>query len=121
VSVGLYFTIGYLLFGTYKFATEVPPAANLAIELAERNERIAKEIGTPLTLSYFWGGKSTETELSASLPVSGPNGKGTLVVRAVRTSDGWKVLLLDGVIGEQWLEPFPIINAFTENENNSNN
>mmetsp|Transcript_30432 Transcript_30432/g.59574 ORF Transcript_30432/g.59574 Transcript_30432/m.59574 type:complete len:329 (+) Transcript_30432:2-988(+) len=109
ITVAIYFGLGYITYGAYQFLTEVPPGATLAVELAEKNEEIKNQVGTPLSLSYFWGGKSERDQLVAELPVTGPKGKATLRVRAVRTQDGWQMLLLDAIVNGQWQTPISVL------------
>ncbi|GAB5360448.1 hypothetical protein AAMO2058_000629000 [Amorphochlora amoebiformis] len=108
VAYAIYFALGYLTWGAYKFATEVPPGATIAMNLAEKHDKVIQEVGVPLSLSYLWGGRSTSNELVATLPVYGPKGKATLRVRAVRVAEGWKILMLDCITEKDKFSPFEI-------------
>eukprot|EP00466_Bigelowiella_natans_P002835 jgi/Bigna1/86544/estExt_fgenesh1_pg.C_110166 len=112
ITCVIYFGLGWVLHGVVSFITDIPPGAYLAKEIAEKSPRIIEEVGTPLSLSYMWSGNSSENQLVANFPVKGPKGKATLVVRAVRVEEGWKMLILDAVLNDQWLEPVAILNEF---------
>ncbi len=117
VSAMLYGALALTVYKAYRFAVDEPPATAMILAEAERNSEIKERVGSPLKLSFMWSGNSDKGQLVADLPVTGPKGKATLRVRAVNIpNEGWRILMLDAIVGSEWGRPIPILDPAVPSE-----
>jgi hypothetical protein len=71
---------------------------NLAIQTAKSNRKMVERLGQPLKKGWFVSGDIEVTPVSGhaelAIPVSGPNGNGTLYVEAHKRAGLWHLELL---------------------------
>jgi hypothetical protein len=87
-------------------------AYQLAVERATESPAVAAKLGKPLHIGSFVSGNvhfsGTEGSAALSIPVSGPNGKGKIMVAGKKHANRWtfETLELD-VTGQD--EPIPLL------------
>ncbi|WP_271406354.1 cytochrome c oxidase assembly factor Coa1 family protein [Tenacibaculum soleae] len=86
------FGIGAAFFGISEIITNATPVEH-AIKQAEKNEKVRSFLGEPIEKNGIPSGNisinNDEGDVDFSIPISGPNGKGTLIVRGIRTNGEW--------------------------------
>ena len=89
--------LGACLFGAAEFAFAFPDPLPSFLERASRNDEVAQALGTPLWRLPWWSGKVTGKEVSASVPVVGSRGWGTLRAKAYRfaAEKPWEAFVLE--------------------------
>ncbi len=85
-------------FAIASFATSTSEVTIKAFDIAQRNTTLQKTLGSPLHRGRFVSGSIETTPASGhaelAIPVSGPNGGGTLYVEAHKQAGLWKLDLL---------------------------
>jgi hypothetical protein len=102
---GTFGAVTYL--GVSKLITE-SPVFKLALEKAEKNPEVATTLGTPLHAGFGVSGSLNETNgdgnADFSIPLEGPKGKGSLVVRATGRNGKWDYATLQVEAGGKTIE-----------------
>lgn len=83
------FLIISIVFGALKSSD----AYKAALDKAKADPRVVSALGTPITDGFFVGGKTnvsgTSGQADMTVPISGPNGKGTLYFVATKFAGKW--------------------------------
>ena len=83
------FLIISVVFGALKSSD----AYKAALEKAKADPRVVSALGTPISDGFFVGGKTnvsgTSGQADMTVPISGPNGKGTLYFVATKFAGKW--------------------------------
>ncbi|QXP72905.1 hypothetical protein H0I31_04190 [Tenacibaculum sp. AHE15PA] len=86
------FGIGAAFFGISEMITNATPV-EYAIEQASKNKEVLRYLGEPIEKYGIPSGNisinNDEGDVDFSIPISGPNGKGTLIIRGIRTNGEW--------------------------------
>ncbi|MDO6812695.1 cytochrome c oxidase assembly factor Coa1 family protein [Tenacibaculum soleae] len=86
------FGIGAAFFGISEIITNATPVEH-AIKQAEKNKKVRSFLGEPIEKYGIPSGNisinNNDGDVDFSIPISGPNGKGTLIVRGIRTNGEW--------------------------------
>ncbi len=73
-----------------------------AVTAASNNAEVIDALGQPIDTGMFFSGSVNVNDSSGdaeiSIPLSGPNGKGTLYVQAVKTAGNWEYTILEVAI-----------------------
>ena len=87
-----------------------------ALEATQQNEEVVLLLGEPIETHGMMQGNINTSGSSGgadlTIPVKGPNGEGTILVKATRTGDTWNYELMQVIIKEtsetiNLLEPVP--------------
>jgi hypothetical protein len=94
VSVGVIAAIWY---GVTEAMKTFPPYQQ-ALEIAKSNHSVTDLLGQPIKEGLFFSGAINQVndtgDANISIPLSGPNGKATLQLKAKREKDQWILLEL---------------------------
>jgi hypothetical protein len=87
-------------------------AYQLAVKRATESPAVAAKLGKPLHIGWLASGNvsfsGTEENASLSIPISGPNGKGEIIVTGKKRADHWSFETLEvDVTGDD--EPVPLL------------
>ncbi|MFH1745520.1 MAG: cytochrome c oxidase assembly factor Coa1 family protein [Planctomycetota bacterium] len=86
---------------TYFMATSSIVQAE-AVEKAKSEERVTTALGTPIKEGFIWSGTLEVNGPSGSadlaIPISGPNGAGTIYVKAKKVAGIWEYSILEVAI-----------------------
>ena len=86
------FGIGAAFFGISEIITNATPVEH-AIKQAGKNKKVRSFLGEPIEKYGIPSGNisinNNDGDVDFSIPISGPNGKGTLIVRGIRTNGEW--------------------------------
>ncbi len=87
-----------LFFGVIVGAMKASDAYKLAMERARSNPEVVAALGSPIEAGYFVSGSVSVSggsgEAKLSIPISGPNGSGTLYVEATKQAGVWHFSVL---------------------------
>lgn len=91
------FTLGLLatVFGAMRSADVVQQA----VTIAQRDTGVVQSLGEPIELGWFISGSISTSgnsgEANITIPISGPNGKGSLYASAYKNNTGWHYMILE--------------------------
>ena len=90
----------YLGMNALKSLIESDETYQSALEKAEQNEEVREKIGVPIKPNFFGGSEynNDNGNVNMRIPISGPNGKGTLVVENTGGGEVIKVEVGDDTI-----------------------
>jgi hypothetical protein len=103
--------VGGLLWGVESMM-RASYAYQLAVKRATESPAVAAKLGKPLHIGWFVAGNvnfsDTEGSASLSIPLSGPNGRGQIIVVGKKHANNWNFETLElDVAGED--EPIPLL------------
>jgi Cytochrome oxidase complex assembly protein 1 len=86
----------------------------VAVKRATESQTVAAKLGTPLHIGWLVSGKTNyngaEASASLSIPVAGPNGKGSIVVIAKKRAKRWSFETMEvDIVGQD--EPISLLDA----------
>jgi hypothetical protein len=92
LGIGL-FVAGLLVFIEHRIKTS--PVYQTSVAKARTSSEVIKILGHPIHEGWFCSGEVTQSSNGSGharlmIPLSGPNGKGTLEVEAIRLSGNWR-------------------------------
>ena len=89
LAVGFIFVIVSIVFGAMKSSD----AYKAALAKAKADPRVVNALGSPITDGFFVGGQTnvsgTSGHADMTVPISGPNGKGTIYFVASKFAGQW--------------------------------
>jgi Cytochrome oxidase complex assembly protein 1 len=89
LAAGLVFVIISIVFGAMKSSD----AYKTALAKAKADPRVVNALGFPITDGFFIGGETnvngTSGHADVTVPISGPNGKGTIYFVAAKFAGQW--------------------------------
>jgi hypothetical protein len=116
ILLSAFLVFALFVFACYSLAHSVIARSHpyrVAIERAERSSDVAAELGTPLHVGFFASGElnyfGPNAVASLTIPISGPRGKGRIIVEAKKSAGRWTFQTLEvDVKGKA--EPIPLLN-----------
>ena len=102
ILISAFLLFALFVFAVYSLAHSVIAHSypyRVAIERAERSSEVAAEIGTPLHVGFFGSGQlnylGSNAVANLEIPISGPRGRGEIIVEAKKTAGRWTFQTLE--------------------------
>jgi hypothetical protein len=108
----------FVLFSAIEYSFRASDAYNFALKKAAVSPEVAARVGSPFQVAWFVAGhinlNNSDGEAALSIPISGPRGRGKIVVKGKKHAGRWTYQTLEvDVSGEA--EPIPLLGPPVEN------